>query len=65
MSFIRGARVLLAVVENGNVPQTAQDLDVAQSTVKTHLARIFTKTDTRRQSELVKPVAAFASPARR
>lgn len=59
------ARVLLAVVENGNVPETAQNLDVAESTVKTHLGRIFTKTDTKRQSELVKLVAAFASPVRR
>jgi DNA-binding CsgD family transcriptional regulator len=32
--------------------------------VKTHLGRIFTKTDTRRQADLVKLVAAFSSPVR-
>jgi DNA-binding CsgD family transcriptional regulator len=58
------ARVLLAVVECGNVSETARNLDVAESTVKTHLGRIFTKTDTRRQAGLVKLVAAFSSPVR-
>jgi len=54
-------RVLLAVVEHGGVPDTARNLNVAESTVKTHLARIFAKTDTKRQAELVKLAAAFAS----
>jgi DNA-binding CsgD family transcriptional regulator len=58
------ARVLLAIVEFGNVCETAQNLDIAESTVKTHLGRIFTKTDTKRQTELVKLVAAFSSPVR-
>jgi DNA-binding CsgD family transcriptional regulator len=57
-------RVLLAVVEFGGVSDTARNLDVAESTVKTHLGRIFAKTDTRRQAELVKLVAAFSSPLR-
>jgi DNA-binding CsgD family transcriptional regulator len=59
------ARVLLTIVEVGSVSESARDLDVAESTVKTHLARIFTKTDTKRQADLVKLVAAFSSPARR
>jgi DNA-binding CsgD family transcriptional regulator len=58
------ARVLLAVVELGSVSETSRNLDIAESTVKTHLGRIFTKTDTRRQADLVKLVAAFASPVR-
>ena len=58
-------RVMLSVVELGGVPDCARSLDVAESTVKTHLRRIFTKTDTRRQADLVKLVAAFSSPLRR
>jgi DNA-binding CsgD family transcriptional regulator len=57
-------RVLLAVVEFGGVPETARHLDITESTVKTHLTRIFTKTDTRRQADLVKLIAAFSSPTR-
>jgi len=58
------ARVLLAVVELGSVAETSRNLDIAESTVKTHLGRIFTKTDTRRQADLVKLVAAFSPPVR-
>jgi DNA-binding CsgD family transcriptional regulator len=58
------ARVLLAVVEFGGVSETSRTLDIAESTVKTHLRRIFTKTDTKRQTDLVKLVAAFAPPVR-
>lgn len=55
-------RVLLAVTEAGSVPETAQALGVAETTVKTHLHRIFAKTGTRRQADLVKLVAGFANP---
>ena len=55
-------RVLLAVVEMGGVPETADALGVGQATVKTHLHRLFSKTASRRQSDLVKLVAGFASP---
>jgi DNA-binding CsgD family transcriptional regulator len=58
------ARVLLAVVELGSVSETSRNLDIAESTVKTHLGRIFTKTDTKRQADLVKLIAAFSSPVR-
>jgi DNA-binding CsgD family transcriptional regulator/PAS domain-containing protein len=57
-------RVMLAIVELGGVSDCAKRLDVAETTVKTHLRRIFTKTDTRRQADLVKLVAAFSSPVR-
>jgi DNA-binding CsgD family transcriptional regulator len=56
------ARVLLTVVELGGVSETARNLDVAEATVKTHLGRIFTKTDTKRQADLVRLIAAFSPP---
>lgn len=55
-------RVLLSIVETGGVPETAEALGIGQATVKTHLHRLFAKTDTRRQSELVKLVAGLSSP---
>jgi DNA-binding CsgD family transcriptional regulator len=54
--------VLLAIVEVGGVPQVATALGVAESTVKTHLSRLFVKTGTGRQADLVKIVAGFATP---
>jgi DNA-binding CsgD family transcriptional regulator/PAS domain-containing protein len=55
-------RVLLAVVQLDGVPEVADALGVEKTTVKTHLQRLFAKTDTNRQSDLVKLVAAFANP---
>jgi DNA-binding CsgD family transcriptional regulator len=55
-------RVLLAIVEEGNVPEVAKMLGIARSTVKTHLHRLFAKTNTTRQVELVKLVAGFSNP---
>jgi DNA-binding CsgD family transcriptional regulator len=55
-------RVLLSIVEVGGVPQTAEALGIAETTVKTHLKRLFAKTGTRRQAELVKLTAGFSSP---
>jgi DNA-binding CsgD family transcriptional regulator len=55
-------RVLLAVVEVGGIPEVAATLGVAESTVKTHVGRLFEKTSTARQADLVKLVAGFASP---
>jgi DNA-binding CsgD family transcriptional regulator len=55
-------RVLTALVEIGGVPDVAAALGVAETTVKTHLARLFAKTGARRQAELVKLVAGFAMP---
>jgi DNA-binding CsgD family transcriptional regulator len=57
-------RVVLATVRHEGVAEIAETLGVAETTVKTHLARIFGKTDTRRQADIVKLVAAFASPLR-
>ena len=55
-------RVLLAIVDVGGVPESAVALGIAESTVKTHLGNLFVKTGARRQADLVKIVAGFASP---
>ena len=55
-------RVLLAIVEVGGVAETADALGIGPGTVKTHLLRVFAKTGTSRQAELVKLVAGFCNP---
>lgn len=55
-------RVLLAIVEVGGVPEVAEALGVADSTIKTHLGRLYEKTGARRHADLVKLVADFSSP---
>lgn len=55
-------RVFLSIVEIGGVPDVARSMGIAESTIKTHLARIFIKTGTKRQAELVRLVAAFTPP---
>jgi DNA-binding CsgD family transcriptional regulator/PAS domain-containing protein len=55
-------RVLLAIVEVGGTPDVAVTLGIAPSTVRTHVGRLFEKTGTRRQAELVRLVAGFISP---
>src|SRR5262249_60291390 len=55
-------RVLLAIVEIGGVRGVAKALGLSETTVKTHLRHVFEKTNTTRQAELVKLVAAFGNP---
>ena len=55
-------RVLLAIVDVGGVPEVAQNLGVADTTIKTHLSRLFEKTGAGRQADLVKLVAGFSNP---
>jgi DNA-binding CsgD family transcriptional regulator/PAS domain-containing protein len=55
-------RVLLAVVEVGGVPEVAEALGIAETTVRTHLRQAYQKTGTNRQADLVKLVAAFSNP---
>jgi DNA-binding CsgD family transcriptional regulator len=55
-------RVLLGIVQLGGVPATAAALGVAKATVRTHLLRLYAKTGTGHQSELVKLVAGFSNP---
>ncbi len=54
--------VLRRIVEVGGVPETAESLGVAESTVKTHLHRVFAKTGASRQADLVKLAAGFSNP---
>jgi DNA-binding CsgD family transcriptional regulator/PAS domain-containing protein len=55
-------RVLLAVVEVGGTPEIAAALGIANTTVRTHLGRLFAKTGTARQADLVKLVAGYTAP---
>jgi DNA-binding CsgD family transcriptional regulator/PAS domain-containing protein len=55
-------RVLQSIVEVGGVPETAAALGIAETTVKTHLHRVFAKTGVSRQADLVKLVAGFSNP---
>ena len=55
-------RVLLAIVELGSVPEVAAALGVADTTVRTHVGRLFEKTGARRQADLVKLVTEYATP---
>lgn len=55
-------RVLMMIVEIGGVPEVAPVLGISDTTVRTHLQRIFSKTGTGRQADLVKLVAGFIPP---
>jgi DNA-binding CsgD family transcriptional regulator len=55
-------RVLMAIVEVGGVPEVAPMLGISETTVKTHLQRVFDKTGTNRQADLVKLIAGFMTP---
>ena len=55
-------RVLLAIVEVGGVPEVADALGIAETTVKTHLGAVYKKTSRSRQADLVKLVAEFSNP---
>lgn len=54
-------RVLLAIVNVGGVRQVAGNLGVADTTIKTHLGRLFEKTGVSRQADLVKLVAGYSN----
>jgi DNA-binding CsgD family transcriptional regulator len=55
-------RTLLAVVQSGGVPEAAELMGISVTTVRTHLQRVFAKTGTNRQTDLIKLVAGFFSP---
>jgi DNA-binding CsgD family transcriptional regulator len=56
-------RVLAVVIEvGGSVPEIAEALGVSEPTVKSHLRRLFDKTGTRRQADLVRLVAGYSNP---
>ncbi len=54
-------RVLFAIIEVGGVADVAAVLGLSEATVKTHLQRLFHKTGSARQSDLVKLVAGYSN----
>jgi DNA-binding CsgD family transcriptional regulator len=54
-------RVLLAIVEVGGVPDVAEALGIAETTVKSHLGSVYKKSGRSRQADLVKLVAEFSN----
>ena len=57
-------RVLDIVVDGDGLDRAADSLGVGRATVKTHLNRIFAKTGTTRQAELIRLVAGSLPPLR-
>jgi DNA-binding CsgD family transcriptional regulator len=55
-------RVLLAITEVGGIPEVATAFGVADTTVRTHVNRLFEKTGATRQADLVKLVAGYTTP---
>jgi DNA-binding CsgD family transcriptional regulator len=55
-------RVLLAIVDVGGVPKAAETLGVAETTIKTHLQRVFAKTGVNGQADLTKLAAGYCNP---
>jgi DNA-binding CsgD family transcriptional regulator len=56
------ARVMIEIASGKNRAETAVALGIADSTVKTHLARVFAKTGTAEQLELATLVASLTPP---
>jgi DNA-binding CsgD family transcriptional regulator len=54
-------RVMLGIIEADSIQQVAETLGISESTVKTHLRRVYEKTGTSGQVELVKLVASYSS----
>ena len=52
-------RVMFAIINVGGVAEAADVLGVSEGTVRTHLHHVFGKTNTTRQTELVKLVAGY------
>lgn len=52
-------RVLFSIVEAGSVAEVADMLGISEATVRTHLHRLYEKTATARQADLVKLVAGY------
>lgn len=57
-------RVLMLLVQGHDVVDIADWLGISQPTVRTHLARLFAKTDTKNQAQLVGFAMTALSPAR-
>ncbi len=58
------ARVLRMVVDAGGTPLAAEALKISAATVRTHIARIFDKTEVRSQGALIKLLSEMGAPLR-
>jgi DNA-binding CsgD family transcriptional regulator/PAS domain-containing protein len=56
------ARVMQMVGTGSSTPAVAAELGVSETTVKTHLAKVFSKTGVNRQAQLVQLVSSLSSP---
>lgn len=57
-------RVLRQILRNADIPNVARSLDVAESTVRTHVRALFEKTGVNRVSDLVGLAHRLATPLR-
>ena len=55
------SKVVSLLVQGCNTKEIANTLEVAESTLRTHLKRIFSKTETRHQAELVSKILQYDS----
>ena len=55
-------RVLFALINVGSVAEVAPVLGITEGTVRNHLHRLFEKTGTQRQADLVKLIGGLANP---
>ena len=53
--------VLFSIIEMDSVSEVARVLGIVEATVRTHLHRLFEKTATARQADLVKLVAGYCA----
>ncbi|MFO1036503.1 MAG: helix-turn-helix transcriptional regulator [Geminicoccaceae bacterium] len=56
------ARVARSILDGRSLRQTAQGLVVSPTTARTHLQRVFDKTGTRRQAELIRLLSCYDAP---
>lgn len=56
------SRVLFTIIEAGGIQEAAAMLGISGETVRTHLKRLYRKTDTRRQADLVRLVGQIGNP---
>jgi DNA-binding CsgD family transcriptional regulator len=56
-------RVLMMLVQGMTTAETCEALGISEPTVKTHLARLFAKTATERQSDLMRLAVSALAPA--
>jgi DNA-binding CsgD family transcriptional regulator len=54
--------LLQAITQTSGVAALAKGLGISEATVKTHLNHLFAKTGAKRQADLVRLIAAHASP---